>query len=228
MSWFDIYDGFMLFSNILFLIPAYISYKKKLKLLSILTLCVCFSSTIYHLYLKYQENEINRIKTFILLCVDVFFANINGIAFLTLLLPHIKHYSEVFNKNAIIILSGVITIYAGFLSGSIIWQDVENDGSMYTMIANAIYIFIIYILFVFSFIPHKEDNILISKWEGIKNYYKRKFNTSLLILSLGFMVFGVIAWTVLQRLNLIDYRILHPFWHIFVIISQILLLISLK
>lgn len=228
MPWFDIYDGFMLFSNVLFLIPAYMAYKKKLKLLAILTLLVCFSSTLYHLYLKYQQNSINRIQTFVLLCADVFFANIDSIAFLTLLLPHVKHYSEVFNKNAIIILSGIITIYAGFLSGSITTQDIDHDGSIYTMYANGGYFVIIYCLFVFSYLPYNEKNLLESKWEAIKEYYKRKFNTTLLIISLCFMVFGVIAWTVLQRLNLIEYRLLHPFWHIFVIISQILLLTSLK
>lgn len=219
------YDVLMLDSNFFFLIPAVVFEVKKKRVISILSFLVFIFSTLYHIYYYYEFYNNNRIRTFILLLFDVFFAALLSIAVLILLLPHYRHKYEPFHKNVILVFSGLIIIYVEFISGWVTSLNVEDDNYYWIMIAMVIYYLFMYFIFTLFFVSHDRSNLIESKLNNLRNFYTSHFKIYWLLIAFVFMIGGLVIWIAFQS---VDYDIMHPFWHIFIAVSATLIGISLK
>ena len=174
---------------------------------------------------QYDQNSFcvsNPTITFVLLALDLFFANVAALHTLFWLLPHRGYFLRY--RYILTLGTGLLVVTIGLSTQYYQHHSLDEAGSLWMALMVGVYFGVLYVIHVFLFVRMKQKGLLPS----LRKYYAITFYSELLIFSLIFCSSGVLLWTLFQRLYPTSYFLLHPFWHILIGSSECLFGLSLR
>lgn len=226
---------FMWLSHFPFLIGVVIWFYKRRYVGAILLFLSLISSLAYHWcwgitndpaqYNPYSRCVTSPVLTFILLSVDLFFANVASLHTLFWLLPHRGYF--ITYRYLLTIGTGLVIATVGLATKFYIQHSLDNDSSGWMALAVFVYFVLLYIIHTIIFLrgKNKRKRGLIN---SLRQYYRFTFHVPTLLFSITFSVCGILLWILFQRLYSDSYFLLHPFWHILIGTSGCLFGLALR